>query len=192
MRSLETLPPRDDGDLLVVVESPRGSAVKLKYDPDLGAMTLTRSLVAGTVMAFDFGFVPGTKADDGDPLDAIVLLDAPTAPGVVVRCRPIGIVRLTEKDEKNGGRERNDRVVAVAVGDRRHEDVKDAKDLGARERSEIEQFFVAAAALEGKELGVEGWGDARAARKAVDAAARARPRRSRGSRDRERSGRPLR
>src|SRR5206468_1515381 len=164
--------------------------VKLKYDPELGAMTLTRSLVAGTVMAFDFGFVPGTKADDGDPLDAIVLLDAPTAPGVVVRCRPIGIVHLTQKDKKKGGRERNDRVVAVACGDRRREDVKDAADLGERERAEIEQFFVAAAALEGKEVSVEGWGSARAARRAIDEATG--PHRRRGSRDRDRSGKSLR
>lgn len=191
MKSLDELRPRDkEGDLLVVVESPRGSAVKLKYDPELGAMTLTRSLVAGTVMAFDFGFVPGTKAEDGDPLDAIVLLDAPTAPGVVIRCRPIGIVRLTQKDKKKGGREHNDRVVAVAIGDRRREDVKDASDLNERERSEIEQFFVAAAALEGKDVVVDGWRDAKQAKKAIDEAVL--PRRTDGSRDRDRSGKSLR
>jgi inorganic pyrophosphatase len=212
---LDELPPRDDeGDLLVVVESPRGSSVKLKYDPELGAMTLSRPLVMGSVMAFDFGFVPGTKAEDGDPLDAIVLLDAPTAPGVVVRCRPIGVVGLTQKKasqkkEKNGGaRERNDRIVAVACADRRRAELADARDLPERDRKEIEQFFCAAAALEGKELEVLGWRGAKDAREAVDEASdalrrdgarpvrrgggRGRRGRSRGSKDRDRSSRAMR
>lgn len=95
---LDQLPTWDEkGVLHVVVESPRGSGVKLKYEPDLEAMTLSRPLPLGLVFPFEFGFVPRTKAEDGDPLDAIVLLDAGTFPGVVLRCRPIALVRVSQK-----------------------------------------------------------------------------------------------
>lgn len=175
-RPLDQLPTWDEkGVLNVVVESPRGSGVKLKYEPELGTMTLSRPLPLGVVFPFDFGFAPQTKAGDGDPLDVAVLMDVGTFPGVVLRCRPIGILRASQKGES--GRVRNDRLVAVATDDRRRGEVKEVSDLPARERDEIERFFVAAVALEGKELQLLGWGDARAAADAVEKARR-RPARS--------------
>ena len=169
---LDKLPPwNEDGDLHVVVESPRGSTVKLAWDPELGAIILKRPLVLGTAFPFDFGFVPGTRAEDGDPLDAMVLLDAPTAPGVVVACRPIGVLRLSEAAE-GGERERNDRILAVACADAKRKDVASVSDLGAREREEIENFFRATAALEGKKLAILGWGDGRDAKKLVERSTR--------------------
>jgi inorganic pyrophosphatase len=176
------------GDVLhVVVETTRGSAVKLKYEPELDAMTLSRPLPLGVTFPFEFGFVPSTCAEDGDPLDAAVLLDVPTAPGVVLRVRPIGVMRASQKGE--GGRVRNDRLVTIAAADRRRAHVTDVSDLPARERNEIERFFVAAVALEGKELEILGWGDARAARDAVAKAMKTtrRPRRKPSKRSR-RSG----
>ncbi|MDB4939362.1 MAG: inorganic pyrophosphatase [Labilithrix sp.] len=176
---LDQLPTWDDeGKLTVVVESPRGSGVKLKYEPELGVMTLSRPLPLGLVFPFEFGFVPRTRAEDGDPLDAAVLLDVPTYPGVVLHCRPIGVLRASQKGEK--GRVRNDRLVTIAEQDRRRAHVKDLGDLAARERAEIERFFDAAVALEGKDLELLGWGDARAARAAVEASRL--PRRSRSRR----------
>ncbi len=166
---------KEEGVLNVVVESTRGSAVKLKWDPELEAMTLSRPLPLGVTFPFEFGFVPSTCAEDGDPLDAAVLLDAPTTAGVVLRVRPIGIVRASQKGER--GRVRNDRLVTVAQADRRRVHLKDVSDLPARERSEIERFFVAAVALEGKELELLGWGDARAARDAVAKASKTKKRR---------------
>jgi inorganic pyrophosphatase len=165
-----------DGVLHVVIETPRGSGAKLKFDPELCAMTLSRPLPLGVVYPFDFGFVPRTRAEDGDPLDAAVLLDVGTFPGVVLKCRPIGIVRASQKGS-DGHRVRNDRLVTVADGDRRRALVKEARDLGKREREEIEQFLFAAVALEGKELALLGWGDAAEARQAVDeASVKGRPR----------------
>jgi inorganic pyrophosphatase len=167
--TLDQLPSwNDDGALHVVVENSRGSAVKLKYDPALGAMTISRPLPLGVVFPFEFGFVPSTRAADGDPLDAAVLLDVATFPGVVVACRPIGIIRASQKGPN--GRERNDRLITIAENDRRRAHVKSASDLSPRVREELERFFVAAVALEGKELELLGWGDARAAREAVDEA----------------------
>ncbi|MDB5214890.1 MAG: inorganic pyrophosphatase [Myxococcaceae bacterium] len=165
-KRLDELPAwKQDGVLHVVVECTRGSAMKLKYEPELDAITLSRPLPLGVTFPFEFGFVPSTHAEDGDPLDAAVLLDTATAPGIVLRVRPIGVVRASQKGD--AGRVRNDRLITVAEADRRRAHVKDVDDLPARERNEIERFFVAAVALEGKELEILGWGDARAARDAV-------------------------
>ena len=80
----------DDGHAFrVVVESPRGSSVKLKYDRELGVMTLSRPLPTGLVYPHDWGFVPGTSASDGDPVDALIVSDGGSASGVVVTCRAL-------------------------------------------------------------------------------------------------------
>ncbi|HEY5677557.1 MAG TPA: inorganic diphosphatase, partial [Myxococcales bacterium] len=97
---LHRLPPRDgDGAVRVVVEAPRGCGVKLKYDPRLGAFEYGRVLPLGLTYPYDWGFVPGTRADDGDPLDALVLGDVPSYPGVVIPSRPIGVVQVDQKNE---------------------------------------------------------------------------------------------
>jgi inorganic pyrophosphatase len=156
------------GDFRVVIESPAGSRVKLKYEPELEAFTLSRPLVLGVSYPFDWGFVPGTRAPDGDPLDAMVLLDASTYPGVVITCRPFGVVRVTQR--KGRGRERNDRVIGIAAESRRFDRVRDARDLPKRIRDEIEQFFLSAVLLEGKGVKLEGWGGPNEGRKVVAAA----------------------
>jgi inorganic pyrophosphatase len=83
-----------DGALHVVVETPRGSAVKFKYDPTLAAFTLSRPLTLGTVYPYDWGFVPSTRAGDGDPIDAMVLWDGTSFPGLVLPTRLIGLLRV--------------------------------------------------------------------------------------------------
>jgi inorganic pyrophosphatase len=153
----------EDGTVHVVIECPRGAAVKLKFDPRMGAMTLSRPLPAGLTYPHDWGFVPGTCAPDGDPLDALVICDVGTAPGVVVPCRLLGVLEL-EQDRKNGGgRERNDRLIAVPAIAPRFETVADVSALPERLRDEIAQFFVSATVFEAKRVRILGWAGASSA-----------------------------
>ena len=161
---LHQLPAFVRGDVFrVVVESPRGAAVKLKFDPELGVMTVSRPLTAGLTYPHDWGFVPGTQADDGDPVDAILVWDTPTFPGVVVPCRAIGIVELDQRKKTGRGRERNDRIVAVPLKAPRMDHVRTARDLPVRLRRELEEFFVQVTALQDKDVRVLGWAGREAA-----------------------------
>jgi inorganic pyrophosphatase len=170
---LSKLPTRDrEKHVRVVVESPRGSGVKLKYDPELGAFALSRPLPLGVTYPFDWGFVPGTRAADGDPLDAMVLLDCPSYPGVVVACSPIGVVRVEQDAREGGRRERNDRVIAVAASAPRFEAIKDAMELPERLREEIQQFFLTAVLFEKKNASLLGWDGKAAAEALVDESSR--------------------
>jgi len=167
--NLEKLPTRDDdGAFYVVVESPRGSPVKLKYQADLDAFTVSRPLMLGLTYPFDWGFVPSTRVDDGDPLDAMVLWDVPTAPGVVVPCRAVAVVRVEQDAKNKGRRERNDRVLAVPIASARGAEIHGPEDIGERVRKELERFFVAATGFSGKSPKVLGWGDASEAEALVE------------------------
>jgi inorganic pyrophosphatase len=171
MSNLTKLPPRDDeGNLHVVVETPKGSAVKLEYDPKLKAMTLSRALVIGLHYPHDWGFVPSTLAEDGDPLDALVLSDCGTAPGVVLTCKVIGVIRVSQKKESGSGRERNDRVLVVPVKAPRADGLEDPRNLPKRTLKELEQFFLDVDDLTDKDAKIEGWDGPKAAAACVDEA----------------------
>jgi inorganic pyrophosphatase len=96
---------------------------------------------AGVEFPFEFGFVPGTLGQDGDPLDLLILMDAPTFSGCVVKARLIGVIEA-EQREKDGTKERNDRLIAVAVQSRRHENVRSLKEVPEEFLREIEHFFI--------------------------------------------------
>jgi inorganic pyrophosphatase len=169
---LETLRPFDaDGAVRMVVEAPRASALKLKYDPELAAFAYGRPLPLGLTYPFDWGFVPGTKAEDGDPLDALAIADVSSYPGVVIPCRPIGAVLLTQR-RKKGGRERNDRLVLVPVAAARLQHLSDPRSLPARLRDEIEQFFLSTTFFEPKDARIQGWRSVAHATRLVRAAQR--------------------
>jgi inorganic pyrophosphatase len=158
MRAIDRLPTFASDDVFhVVVESPRGSAVKLKYDPELGAMSISRPLALGLVYPYDWGFVPSTKAPDGDPIDAAVLWDVATFPGVVIPCRPLAVIQVEQNRADGTGRARNDRILAVPVDARRERQVDSATALPARVRQELEHFFIAATVFEGKDPRILGW-----------------------------------
>ena len=157
----------DDGNLLVVVETPRNSLVKVKYSPELKVFLFGRPLTLGVAYPYDFGFIPSTKADDEDPLDAMVLFDCPTWPGVVVPAKEIGIVKMTQKEKGESERVRNDRVIVVPVEDHR---LKHVDELSKRTREELEQFFEISANMTGKKVHIEGWHGPKSAREAIDEA----------------------
>jgi inorganic pyrophosphatase len=141
--------------IYAVVETPRGSTCKLDFDPELRAFTLAKPLMAGLAYPYDWGFIPATKAEDGDPLDVLVIHDAQTYPGVVLRCKPVGILELEQK--KKGKKQRNDRVFAVPDRSPLETDLVDVRRLPSRARDESEQFFRATNALEDKEIEFLGW-----------------------------------
>ncbi len=155
---LTRLPLRDkQGAFHVVVESPRGSTVKLKFAPELCAFTISRPLTRGLRYPFDWGFIPSTRGPDGDPLDAMVYWDVATWPGVVLPCRALGVLQVDQKKQKGKGRERNDRLLVVPVAAVRAENLHSHQDLSLRERQELEHFFLTAVAFAGKDARILGW-----------------------------------
>ena len=160
------LPARDrEGHVHAVVEAPKGSLLKLKYEPALRAFVLSRPLPPGMAYPYQWGFIPSTLADDGDPLDIMVLLDAPCWPGVVVLAHPIGVVRLTQCDEGKQERIRNDRIIAVPAADPRLVSIESLPDTI---RSGLEAFFVGMEITK-KNVKVEGWEGPAAAERLIDA-----------------------
>jgi inorganic pyrophosphatase len=145
----------DREHVYAVVETPRGSRAKLEFDPKLGAFTLAKPLLAGLTYPYDWGFIPSTKAQDGDPLDVLIIHDAATYPGLVLKCKPIGVLEVlqTSKD----GKERNDRVFVVPDRSPLEGDLQDIRRLPARAIQELEKFFEATDALESKTLKFQGW-----------------------------------
>ena len=137
------LAPHDgdqEGGLQVIIETPKGSRNKYAFDPAQKVFQLKTVLPAGMAFPYDFGFVPSTKAEDGDPVDVLVLMDEPAFPGCLLKCRLIGIIEGEQRKKKE--RERNDRVVAVESENHSYAHVKHIKDLGKKFVKELEEFFV--------------------------------------------------
>lgn len=159
---LKPFDPDDDEIVTVVIETAKGFRNKYAFDPELKAFTLKKVLPAGMAFPYDFGFVPSTEADDGDPVDVLVLMDEPAFPGCVLRCRLIGII----EGEQEGGKEveRNDRLVAIETGTHSWDDIRHIDDLGKRFCEELEEFFVNYHDLDGAKyrvLGIRGPGAAK-------------------------------
>src|SRR6185369_6924927 len=139
MTPLHHLPSRGPGDSYhVIVESPRGSAIKWKWSAELGAMTLSRPLAVVLVQPCDSGFIPSTIGPDGDPVDALVVWELSSPTGAVIPCRLVGVARV-EQRSKAGGRERNDRILALPLVAPRMADVKAWTDLPRRLLEELGQ-----------------------------------------------------
>jgi inorganic pyrophosphatase len=172
MPDLLKLPTRNNsGDVYVVVETPRGSAAKLEYDPELRVFTLSKALFLGLTYPYDWGFIPSTKGEDGDPIDALVLHDTATAPGLVLKCKIIGVLEVLQSEKGEKGI-RNDRLIAVPRDSHREKADKDARDLPKQMRQEIEKFFVATDELEAKVLKFLGWKGPKVGEQLIDRAAK--------------------
>jgi len=136
----------------VVIEVPRGSRNKYEFDHDRHVLHLDRRLFSATVYPADYGFVPDTLAEDGDPLDALVLLEEPVFPGCWVSARPIGIFWM---EDENGP---DAKIICVPLGDPRWDQVRDLDDMASHLRSEIHHFFDVYKALEpGKSTSTTGF-----------------------------------
>lgn len=153
--ALDRLPlvDKDSGDLTVVVETPKGSRNKYKYDPKGGVIRLGAILAEGLAFPCDFGFFPSTRGDDGDPLDVLLLLDSAVPSGCAATARLIGVLEVEQKEKRKPWR-RNDRYFAVATHAHSQRAVKRLADLPAQLVPEVEGFFVHYAGLNGKALRV--------------------------------------
>ena len=168
---LDRLPPFDaHGNLQVVIETPKGSRNKFKYDPQLGLFTLSAVLPLGATFPFDFGFVPGTRAPDGDPLDVLVLMDEPAFAGCVLPTRLIGVLEAEQTEA--GHTTRNDRLIGVASVSRDHRDLEHLDDLNPNLLAEIEHFFVSYNTARSKQFTIVGRHGPDRARAVVDHAQR--------------------
>jgi inorganic pyrophosphatase len=162
---LAALDGQDDDLIQVVVETPKGSRNKYAFDPDERVFALKKVLPAGMTFPYDFGFVPSTEADDGDPVDVLVLMDEPAYPGVILKCRTIGLIEGEQGDGKDT--ERNDRIVAVESANHQWAHIKHIDDLGKHFIEEVGEFFVNYHKMGGKEFRVLNVKGPKAAQKCV-------------------------
>ncbi|GAB6056391.1 inorganic diphosphatase [Methanobacterium movens] len=145
-----------------VIEIPKGSRNKYEYDKDMEAFALDRVLYSPFVYPAEYGIIPQTIYDDGDPMDILVLMEQPTFPGCVIESRPIGVMRMID------GGDQDDKILAVPVQDPRYEEVKDISDVPPHLLKEIEHFFKEYKHLEGKSTQILGWENAEKAFKAIE------------------------
>ena len=169
LKSLNCLPAFDKKTKLLhaVIETPKRSPNKYAYDPDLGCITLGKTLPEGMSFPFDFGFIPSTLGDDGDPLDILVLMDFPAVAGCLVKARLLGVIQAEQKD-KGKDWQRNDRFVAVAERSRMLADVRSLDDLRSGLVDEITAFFAQYNAVDGKGFRCVGIGGEKQARALIE------------------------
>ena len=141
----------ESGDLNVIIETPQGSRNKYKWDDKRRLFTLDGVMPAGSVFPYDFGFAPSTKGEDGDPLDVLVIMDAPAFTGCLVVARLIGVIEA-EQTERDGVTQRNDRFIAVAAKSHNQRDITALDQLNASLVEEIEHYFIAYNEVRGKEF----------------------------------------
>ncbi len=153
--------------LNVVVETPKGSRVKYSYDPENGVFILSKALPCGMSFPFNFGFIPGTQGDDGDPLDILILNEEPLITGCLLHVRPIAVIKASQSEGK--AKIRNDRIIGEAIGKETPSEMQ-ALELNRNTTTQIEFFFVSYNKLYGKEFKVLGIGNEKTALKLVRAA----------------------
>lgn len=137
-----------NGKIQVVIETPKGSRNKYSFDNEQKVFTLSKVLPAGMAFPYDFGFIPSTRAEDGDPTDVLVLMDEPAFPGCVLKCRVIGVIEGQQGKKKSG--ERNDRIIAIEDANHSYAHIRHVKELGKKFCRELEEFFVNYHDMQGK------------------------------------------
>lgn len=145
-----TIPPLEGETLNVIIETPKGSRNKYNFDEGKSIFKLGGVLPAGASFPFDFGFIPGTRGEDGDPLDVLVIMDEPAFPGCWIECRLLGIIEAEQTED--GQTVRNDRLIAVADNYRLHKSIDSLTDLHRELIDEIEHFFISYNEAKGKDF----------------------------------------
>ncbi len=141
---------KNSNNINVIIETPKGSSNKYAFDEETQLFKLKKILPEGLIFPLHFGFVPCTKGADGDPLDALVFMDAPSYPGCLVECKVLGVIEAKESDAK--GMVRNDRLVGAANESDRYKTLNTIKDLDENKLEEIVAFFVSYNKLTGKKF----------------------------------------
>jgi inorganic pyrophosphatase len=173
MADLTTLPHQLDpkkGTCRAIIETPKGSRNKFDYDPESNLFLLGGLLPEGMMFPFDFGFIPSTLGDDGDPLDILVLMDAPVHAGCLMDVRLIGVI--SAKQTQDGKKETNDRLLGVASHSYAHEGLTTIDDLNKTLLSQLEEFFISYNRQRGKKFRITGTGGPGKAIKLVKAGAK--------------------
>jgi len=134
--------------ITAIIETPRGSTEKYDYDEKSGFFKLKKILPSGMMFPYDFGFIPGTKGEDGDPLDIIIISEFHSFPGCMMDCRLIGALKAVQTEKKK--KIRNDRFIAIPVQSTTFKKIETANDLSHNTVEELEQFFINYNKAEGK------------------------------------------
>ena len=148
---LHDIAPGTKEEMNVIIEIPRGSMNKYEIDKETGLIALDRVLHTAQQYPFDYGFVPQTLWDDGDALDVVLLTTQPLMPGILVHARPIGVLPMVD------GGEKDEKVLAVPVGDPRFGDIKELSDVNQHTLKEISHFFLTYKQLQKKEVTLGEW-----------------------------------
>ncbi len=145
----------------MIVEIPKGTCNKYEYDGELGMFRLDRVLYSPMHYPGDYGFIPGTLAGDGDPLDVLCLVQDASFTGCLIEVRPVGILNMRDRDESDL------KVLAVPTKDPRYDEIHTIDQVFPHVRREIEHFFTIYKELQGTKATMDGWGGPKDARRAI-------------------------
>jgi inorganic pyrophosphatase len=145
----------------MIVEIPKNSGNKYEYDRALGVFLLDRALYSPMHYPGDYGFIPGTLAEDGDPMDVLALVDQPSFPGCLIEVRPVAVLNMVDSSVGD------QKIISVPTRNPRFDQIHTIDQIFAHIRREIEHFFTIYKELEGKITEMRGWGDPREARKVI-------------------------
>lgn len=164
MNLLHDINPGTKEEMNVIVEINKGSHNKYEIDKKTGLIALDRVAHTGQDFPFDYGFVPQTLWDDGDALDVVMLTTYPLVPGILVRVRPVALMKMIDSGDVD------DKVIAVPIDDPRWKETKDLTDINPHTLKEIEHFYSTYKKLQNKEVQVTGFEDKEAAEEAFERA----------------------
>ena len=151
---LHQLPPSPSQGLVnLIVEIPAGSRNKYEYLAEAGVMMLDRVMHSSVRYPFDYGFIPNTQADDGSPLDAMVIMAEPTFAGCLIKARPIGVLDLYDLDVYDG------KILCVPDADPRQDEIHSIRQIAASQLEEVAEFFRTYRTLQGGVVSIDGWRD---------------------------------